>query len=227
VTEYNSLLQQIGLTSSQIVTYDVGCPGSFTSPSVLEAAIEKFKVAGVTNLTEVQELGDFDNFTTIAQAQGFDPKYGIPDEEFPEISGAGSMKPDAANLVGAVAIDNNRSAEATTPGFAPTAGTDKCNAILQTGGQPPVYQQSDGVPGIDCNLTWELVDSVGHAPAVQRNALADGLQATGSIDYSYPYGPNAFSGTHVTYGGEFWRPIGFSEGCSCWQVLNPTFSPSL
>ena len=226
VTEYNGLLQQIGVASSQIVTYDVGCPGSFTSPSILEAAIEKFKTAGVTNLTEVQELGDFDNFTTIAQAQGFDPKYGIPDEEFPEISGAGSMKPDAANLVGAVAIDNNRSAEETTPGFAPTAGTVKCNAILQAGGEPPVYQQSDGVPGIDCNLTWELVDAVDRAPALQRNALADGLHATGSIDYSYPYGPNNFSGAGVTYGGEFWRPIGFSESCSCWQVLNPTFSPS-
>ena len=29
--------------------------------------------------------------------------------------------------------------------------------------------------------------------------------AAGSVGYSYPYGPNNFTGPNVTYGGEAWR----------------------
>lgn len=60
-------MHQTGLSSGQIVTYDVGCPTSFASPSSIEQAVLQFKTQGVKNVTEVEDNLDFSNFTTIVQ----------------------------------------------------------------------------------------------------------------------------------------------------------------
>ena len=38
ISEFNAWLRQAGLTDSQIVTYDVGCPSAFSSPADIEQA---------------------------------------------------------------------------------------------------------------------------------------------------------------------------------------------
>jgi hypothetical protein len=223
--QFMAWLNQAGLGASQIVTYDVGCPTSYSSPSTLEQAILKFKSAGVTDVTQVKETADFSNFTTIAEQQGFNPKYGIADDGIIAIS-YGSQHPDYQNIANAVAITDDRYGEEHTPGYPPSAATAKCNAIFAAHGQPPVYQQPVGTGGLACGQEAMMVAATDHAPVLERSALAAGLQAAQSVDLSYPQGPNNFSGSHVTYGDEYWRAVQFFTSCDCWRVPDPTFHPS-
>jgi hypothetical protein len=223
--EFTSWLNQVGVTNSQIVTYDVGCPAAFATPDQLEQAVLKFESSGVRSVTELEEYTDFSNFTTIAQQQGFTPHYGIPDDGILAIS-YGNQHPDYANIANAIAITPGRFGEEDTPGSVPSPATARCNAIYAAHGRPSVYRQPVGTGGTACNQLWEAVAAIAHAPVLQRAALAAGLQAVKSIDFSYPGGPNDFSGVHVTYGDEFWRPDQFFTSCNCWRVIDPNFHPS-
>lgn len=224
ISDMNSWFQHAGLSSSQIVRYDLGCPAAFAAPSDLEQAILKFQQAGVTNVTWGISVGDFANFTTIAEQQNFRPKYGIGDDGTINVS-YGSSHPDYNNIVGAVAITAGRYGEEHTPGMVPTGATARCNAIFAKAGLPPVYQQPIGAGGNICDQLWMFAAAVDHAPVLSQSALAAGLQAAKSVNFSYPQGPNDFSGYHVAYGGQYWRTDGFFAGCSCWRVIDPVFHP--
>jgi hypothetical protein len=65
-----------------------------------------------------------------------------------------------------------------------------------------------------------------HAPTLSPDALAGGLNAAGTIDYSFPYGPNDFTAPGTTWGGQFWRPLNYSASCACWKVTDPNYQPS-
>ena len=60
----------------------------------------------------------------------------------------------------------------------------------------------------------------------RAEALAAGLVRAKSVEVSYPAGPNNFTGTRATTGGQFWRVAEFKSDCKCWQVTDPTFHPS-
>jgi hypothetical protein len=219
ISEEMTWLQQAGVPSSAISTYDAGCPSAYDTPADLQQGILQFEQAGVTNVTTAEFTGDFANFTTIAQQQGFHPTYGVPDDSLVAIS-AGSQHPDFTNIANAITITASRDGENDTPGLSPTAGTTACNAIL---GLPASAYTSAGDV---CNQMWMFKASVEHAPALAQNALAAGLQATGSLDFSYPAGPNNFASAGVTTGGQYWRTDQFITSCNCWQVIDPTFRPS-
>jgi hypothetical protein len=229
ISEFMGWLHQAGLTDSQIVPYDLGCPAdSFASPGDEEQAVLKFQQAGVTNVTTEYMAGSFSNFTTIAEQQGFKPKYGVPDEAIIDIS-YGSQHPNYNNIAGAIAITDSRFGEEHTPSLTPTPATAKCNSYFTSRGQPTLYQMgvlTGANMGVMCDELWMFKAAVEHAPVLSPTALAAGLQAARSVDFSYPLSPNDFSGNRVTYGGEFWRPVEFMTSCTCWQVIDPTFHPS-
>lgn len=224
ITSIEGWLQDVGVTSSQLVTYDLGCPTGFASPSDLEAAVLKFKESGVTNVTEAQTVTDFGNFTKVAQQQRFQPRYGLPDDALVAVTNS-SEGPDYNNIANALAITGDRFGEEDTPGMTATAGTIKCSSIFHSDGLPPVYQQPLGAGGSACDDVWLLAGAIDHAPVLQRDALATGLAAAKSVEFSYPYGPNQF-GAGVTTGQEFWRPLQFFTSCDCWRVLDPAFHQS-
>ena len=223
-----SWLGQAGVPASAISSYDMGCPSAFANPSDIENAIIQFKSAGVTNMTEVDELGDMANFTTVAQTQGFTPKWGLADDGLFEIN-SGTEAPNPSNLNGAVGIAANRDGENNTPALSatPTAGTQKCNAILEAAGVGSVYGAPAAIGNI-CDQMWMLQAALDNAPEISQEALAAGLQRAGSIDFSFPQGPNNFTTAGTTYGGQFWREDTYTTagGCDCWKVVNPNFSPS-
>ncbi|HEV3352181.1 MAG TPA: hypothetical protein VG076_04625 [Acidimicrobiales bacterium] len=223
VNKWMQWFQQIGV-SSKLVTYDFGCPAVFASPSDLQAAVLKFKSNNVTRMTAHQIVGDWSNFTKVAQQQGFHPQYGLPDESLIDVA-YGSQAGDPDNIVGAIAIAQGRSGEERTPGAVPTPGTAKCNAAYTAHGIAPVYKLAPGA-GYVCDQLWMLQAAINNAPAFRPDALAIGLQQTKSIDFSYPGGPTDFTGVRATTGGQFWRVAQFMASCKCWQVIDPNFHPS-
>ncbi|HEX5267416.1 MAG TPA: hypothetical protein VFW24_11640 [Acidimicrobiales bacterium] len=229
-SEITGWLHQAGVPSSAIVAHDVGCPTSFDTPSDQEQAILAFKSAGVTNVTVMNDNADFSNLTTIAQQQGFKPKWGIPDDGVVPTS-YGNQHPDYGNIANALAITGDRYGEEKTPGYPISPGTAKCNAIFSAARMAPVYQQPVGTGGSACDMLWMLQIAAQHAPAMQRAALAAGLHAAGSFDPSYPWGANSFAsnsftGANITYADEFWRVDQFMPACSCWQVVDRNWHPA-
>ena len=217
-----SWLNQAGVPSSKIVTSDVGCPATFASPSSLEAAIEKFKTQGVTNVTTVDFVGDWSNFTNDAQAQHFDPKYGLSDDALIAVA-YGSQAANSKNIANALVVTDSRDGEETTPGFKPTAGTAACGKAL---GKNPYTQAANA--GDICDELWMLVAATDHAPVLQQNALKVGLQKAGSIDFSYPQGPNDFSSGQVSWGGQYYRVDQFKTSCKahsggCYEIVQSGF----
>jgi hypothetical protein len=224
VSQELAAFHEAGLRDDQIVTYDFGCPSAFTSPSDIQAAILKFKSAGVTHATAVYAYGDLANFTNIAQQQGFKPQYLLADDGIIAIS-YGNLRPNPANIANALAITSGRYAEERTPGMQPTAGTAACDAIYRAHGLKPTYQL-DPEAGNACNELWMIKAGAEHAPVLSAETLATGLQRARSVDFSYPNGPNDFSGAQVTLGGQFWRVTQYFPDCSCWRVIDPTFHPN-
>lgn len=227
ITEVRGWLAQVGVPPSKIVEFDDGCSSTgVTPPNVTEQAVLTFNSAHASHVMFIDDVATFTGgFTEIAAQQGFHPKYGFPDDgEVATSSGSGPV--NWQNLNGAIAIADGSYGEETTPGLTPNAASLACNAIYAKGGEPAVYQSPDGIGGVVCDDMWMVQAAVDHAPVLQRNALAAGLQASRSVPFSYPEGPNTFGGYHSTGGGEFWRPLEAVASCQCWHVLNPTFAPS-
>ena len=222
IQKIRSWFNQAGVPSSSIVDYDIGCPQALANPGDLQQAVLKFQRAGVSSVTTAFFVGDFSNFSKIAEQQKFRPKYGLPDDQLITTS-YGNLRPDYNNIDGAIAISLARSGEETTPGTKRTAGTQRCDAIFAKHGIAPSYKQPYAAGNV-CDQVWMFAAAVDHAPALQTNALANGLQQAKSIDFSFPQGPNNFTGT--TTGGQFWRTTGFTTSCNCWRVTDPTFRPS-
>jgi hypothetical protein len=217
--------RRAGIPGDRIVEYDVGCGTAFASPADLQQAVLKFRSAGVTHVMTGEFLSDFANFTRVAQQQGFKPQWVLTDDQIP-VAADGALAPDADNLDGAILVTDNRYGEENTAGFVPTAGTQRCNAIFAAKGLPPVYRQRTGFGGRACSQLWMVQAAIAHAPRLQRNALAEGLRNAGSVEQSFPYGPNDFSGERVTFGGQSWRPLRFSKDCRCWRVADAAYRPS-
>jgi len=217
-------LQQT-VPDSQVVSYDLGCPTAFASPSDIQQAILRFRQAGVTHVTEAGAIGDVSNFTTTAEQQGFRPKYGFPDEALVQIS-YGSMRPNPNNLNGAIAITTSRNGENTTPGLPLAPGTAHCNAILAARQLRTPYEEPAGA-GNACSLMWMFQATVNHAPSLAAVALGAGLQRARSIEFSFPQGPNDFTADRTVSGGQFWRPLEFHGDCQCWRVMDPAFRPGV
>jgi hypothetical protein len=221
ISQQLATLHQAGVPDEQIVTYDFGCPTAFTSPADLAQAVLKFQSNGVTHVTSVYGYGDLANFTNVAEQQGFRPQYLLADDGILAIS-YGTLRPNPSNIANALAVTATRNGEERTPGMSPTAATQKCDAIFKAHGLPPSYRQHQ-LAGNACNELWMIKAAAERAPAIRADALAPGLQAAKSVEFSYPSAPNDFTGRGVTTGGQFWRVTQYFSSCSCWRVIDATF----
>ena len=221
---YRTALSTVGLAKSQIVEYDIGCPSAFASPADLQQAVLTFQRSGVTHVLTGDIQGDLAVFTNIAHQQRFRPKYAFPDESVISLS-YGSQRPNPENIDGAIAITQSRQGEERTPGTTASEGTRRCNAYYEAAGLPPVYEQQS-IAGNTCSELWMLRDALGRAPELSAEGLPIGLQRVGSIDFSFPQGPNDFRAPGTTTGGQFWRVAQFERGCACWRVPDPAFHPT-
>jgi hypothetical protein len=221
ITAFRGWIREAGVADAQVVTYNVGCPAVFASEADLAQAVLTFQRQGVTHIVPGNFQGDIARFTSHAEQQGFRPKWGIPDEALLSIA-TGSRAPNPDNIANAIAITLSREAEQNTPGMSPTPGTQKCNAYRAAAGLPPVYKVPANA-GHACDQLWMLQAALSRAPELSAAALPAGLQATKSIDFSFPQAPNDFTGKGVTTGGQFWRAAQFMPDCDCWRVVSADF----
>ena len=219
-------LRRAGVPDGQIVDYSLGCPpGRQSSPADFQQAVLAFKNAGVTHVTQLDD-NDWPSFTRIAEQQNFKPRYVFADDTVSRAT-TGALAPDADNLDGAVNLLGRRLGEQNTPGYPPSAGTARCNAIFAKHGQQPVYQQTGGYGGGICNYLWFITKLLNQVPTLNRTELVPAMHSLGVFDSSFPIGPIDFSVMPAgsAYGRESWRVAQFAKSCSCWQVPDRIFHP--
>lgn len=217
-------LARIGTPSSNIVTYDYGCPSGLVPPNQVEEAVIQFKLDGVTHVIDNNTIS-LNYFSRDAQQQDYKPKYGVPDG-VAIIGYREGLSPDPTNFNGALAITPNQWGALHTPGVPLSPATDTCNAIMTAAKLPTVQESGDASAGIACDGMWALTAAMAHDASLTRTGLAAGLDQTGQLPMSYPQGPADFSGSRIATGGEYWRPDVYDGSCSCFKVANPTFAPS-
>lgn len=223
-TSFEGWLKQAGVPASQTDSFNLGCSSDEVSPAALQQAILQFKQRGVTHVSTIQGSQDLLTFTRLAQQQGFKPKYGLVDDGIIALT-PGNLHPDYDNIANALVIAPTRYGEDNSR-VPRSAGTKRCDAIFAAHGRPGVYKQQAGLAGNACSLVWMFAAATSRASAVQRVALAAGLHGARSIEMSYPQGPVDWSGSRVTYGGQFWRAEQFYTSCTCWKLLESAFHPS-
>ncbi len=223
-----SALKEAGVPKSKIVYFNLGCPAGeqFTSAS-MEQAVLSFKSARVTDVTSAGANTAAANFTQVAAQQNYKPIYVLTTDlaALPNASGSGA--PNPANLNGAVNVATDAWGEKTTPGFTPSGGTQKCNAIFTAAGEPTVYNQMDGYGGVACDYLWYVQGILNHATSLQSAKLPAALHAVGVINYSYPNGPVNYTAAPkgAPYGLSYWRPEYYLASCKCWHLANSKWNP--
>jgi hypothetical protein len=220
-------LRDAGIPDDKVVVYDLGCnPSGQATPADWQAAVLRFRQAGVTHVFFGPVAADFASFTQFAQQQGYKPRYGLVADDLIATTG-GAFNPDPENFDGALNIATSRYSENNTPGLQPTAGTARCDAIFTAKGQPPTWRQQVGYGGVVCNLLGMLDGLIDKAPKLEGEALLGTLPALGKQDLSFPSGPTDFSkaSSRQPHGRSDWRPVRWLRSCTCWRVEDPTFRP--
>jgi hypothetical protein len=219
-------LQEAGVSDDDIVDYSLGCPTGLDTAASFEQAVLEFKHAGVTDVLMV-EITDGGVFTQIAAQQNFKPQYLFAENDTAVNGSTGSNAPDPENYDGAVDALGGAYGEQSTPGYQPSGGTKKCNAIYAAAGQPSVYSQTTGYPGLVCDYLWFVQALLSHASTFDASAFPQDMRAMGTVEFSYPFAPINFSAApaDATYGISFWRAVEYHASCKCWRVPDPTFKP--
>jgi hypothetical protein len=219
-------LKKAGVPSSKIVTYNLGCPaGQNFTQGLLQPAVLAFKNAGVSDVTSAQAGTAAAIFTQVAGQQNYEPQYLLSSDTIALPNATGSDVPDSQNLNGAVNVSAQAYGEETAPGFKPSGGTKKCNAIFKS--QTTTYKSLDGYEGATCNYMWFVQGILDHATSLKASALPAALHATGTVEYSYPFGPVNYSAApkNAPYGAGYWRPEYYVASCKCWHIPNTTWNP--
>ena len=220
-------LAAAGVPGSKIVNYSLGCPASGTdTPAAMEQAVLNFKSAGVSDVMML-EIIDGGLFTQIAQQQGYKPQYLYAENDAATDVTTGANAPNATNFNGAVDVLGGAYGEQSTPGYVPSGGTKKCNAIYEAAGKPSVYSQTTGYPGLVCDYLWFVQALLAHASTVHASNFPQDMKSMGTVAFSYPFAPTDFSAAPkgATYGVAYWRAAYYHSSCRCWQVPNPAFHP--
>jgi hypothetical protein len=227
IVAQRAALKQAGVPTSKVDYFNLGCPAgqTFTQASMQQAVLS-FKSAGVSDVTVSESAGNATAiFTQVAAQQNYKPQYLLSSDTVALPNTTGADAPNDANLNGAVNVTSQAYGEETAPGFKPSGGTQKCNAIFKA--QTTTYKSLDGYEGATCNYLWYVQAILDHATSLKASALPVALHQVGTINYSYPYGPVDYSAApkNAPYGAGYWRAETYAASCKCWHIPNPTWNP--
>jgi hypothetical protein len=209
--------------------YNYGCVTSGSSedtPDQDQAAALQFRGAGVTLVLQTAR-GTVTDFAQAAQAQNYDPKYVMMNDQSMSLV-ADSSTPIPTSFNGAIAITTDQEGASNTPGAVPTAATQACTKIASSVGEPPPDDQHRLAGQLDGNACAEmtaLLAALDHITEPVRTGMAYGLAAAGPLDLSSPAGPMDVTNVHDPTGGQEWRPSAWHTSCNCWIVTNLHWNP--
>ena len=218
-------LARVGVASSQVETFDFGCPDEIPPPNQVEEAVLEFKTAGVTKVMD--DGGVYESyFSKDAAQQGYKPRYSVGDQASIALWDNPDFGPDPSNFSGALAVTAMRYGAENTPGTAFNAATAACDRAMAAKGLPPAEHSPDGFSGVACTLVNLFATAASDAPALRRNELAAGLYRAGHLDLPFPAGPADFTVSKGLHAGGYWRADTWVTSCACFRVSTPAFSPS-
>ena len=225
-TSEAAALKQAGVATNKIVQFSLGCPTGGFTPASLAQAVLLFKTDGVTDVTGSGANSAAAEFSTEAATQNYKPIYVLNTDELGIGTQTGIAAGNPANLNGAVNIETNAYGEQTTPGYKPSGGTKKCDAIFAPI-KETVYTQLEGFGGIACDYLWFIQALVKGATSLQPAKLAPAMHTIGTVDLSYPIAPTNYAAApkNSAYGIADWRVENYLASCKCWHVANPTWNP--
>ncbi|MHB8669678.1 MAG: type 1 periplasmic-binding domain-containing protein [Acidimicrobiales bacterium] len=223
--EAEQSLSQIGIGSNQISKYDIGCPSTAqATPDQLGQAVLQFKAANVSHLLPTVGAPTLSNFTRVAQVQGFNPRYLVPDYQGQiNLLETPSQQPQPDNFNGALGITPTRIGLFNS-GLPVNPGTKECDQVLASRGIAPISESSYS-EGTFCSEFLMFEAAASHAPNLVRTELAAGLDRSGSLDFAYQTGPGLFDQPRQVSGGSYWEPVRWLSSCKCWKVIGP-FRPN-
>jgi hypothetical protein len=226
--ENTQLLQSLaraGIPSNKIETFDYGCPpgGIVEPPNTVAAAVLKFHGDGVNRV--MSSGANMASFSSQANSQGYHPQYAVSDiDTTMTLSPSTGFQPDPQNFDGALDVSNSQYGATTTPGVAVSPLTAQCDGWLVKGHAQLKAEQGDGYAGGVCDQWNMFVLGATHAPSLQRSALAGGLDSVGYYYQSYPGAPALWNQPGKTWAGPYWRPLRYNKSCTCWKIINASFS---
>lgn len=222
--QLDTYLGRAGVPSTAISKYTFACAGSGGAPpNEMSAAVSQHRLDGVTNVIPLTGGLSFNEYTNIANAQGFKPKYAVTEYEGLVFSAVGPASPQPDNFDGAVAMSILRYGQESAP--QQDAATQRCQAILTKAGYPAdwVFQKGGG---IGCDVIWIAEAAIRHAPSLTREALVPSLFGAGLVPLPFPATDTMFKAPKKLFGGDTWWPIQWHKDCSCWRPLEPGRHPS-
>jgi hypothetical protein len=218
-------LAKIGFPTSDVATFDFGCPNTIPSPADVEEAVLQFKSDGVTNVLD--DGGVYESyFSNDAQTEGYMPKYSVGDQGTIALWDNRDFGPNASNFSGGLAITPTEYGAENTTGSTYSAATQYCDQIMAAKGLASAQTSPDAFAGVACDLVTMFVQAADAAPQLVRADLAAGLASLGQVALSYPSGPANFARSQGQYGGGYWRADTWTTACACFQVSESTFNPS-
>jgi hypothetical protein len=105
------------------------------------------------------------------------------------------------------------------------AGTHWCMGILTSHGAPAGNVWKPG-GGVYCTVIEMFPQAAARDPR-PRTGPVTGLDQVGAVNFAHPYGPGVFNKPGKIDGGDYWWPIQWHAGCTCWKVVIPSMQPSL
>jgi hypothetical protein len=219
----NSLLKDlagIGLAQKDISIYKFSCPsGGFGSASDASAAVVQHRQDGVTNMIPVTGGGSFKSYSSVAQQQGYRPKYTALDYNGQYITTTGATGPDQDGFDGSIGITTTRIGMESS-GFSDPA-TDACKAVFKRHGLDPAWVTSSYLGGNTCTY-WNLFAAAANkAPSLTRINLGHGLEQVGRLGMAYVFQDSIYKPGKLS-GADFSWVVQYRKSCNCWKVIDRT-----
>lgn len=216
-------LAAVGIPMSGRSVFNYGCtPNEPSQPDKDTQAVLQFAREGVTHVLSVAYGRSF-SFSSVADGQGYKPKYAVMDDGEVAGSNHSSATPTGSGFDGALAIAVSQLGEADSPGLRPSPATADCIRIMAAAGLPSPLSSGGAAYGSPCAGIKMFVAAASHVSQLTRTALAVGLAQVGYLDLSFPAGPGDFHDPRNPTGGGFWRPLRYDHSAGCWRVASATF----
>jgi hypothetical protein len=187
--------------------------------AAMSSAVLAFRSAGVDHVFAVGTNGTaYYFFPSVAETQGYRPRYGFDSTEIPQIVTSNAPK---AQLHGAVGVGWWPTYDVDTPqdpGGNPAATL--CNTILKSAGIRPDTRFAENDAIDICDSLFFLTTTLNHATQLTASGFRAAVDHLGTtyaspMTFSTQFSAGRYDGVSAV------RPEAFDDACGCWKYTGP------